>query len=168
MKITLLSLFTFLTLPLLAESTKVALESALEPVLSEGNLRIIYTSSGCFHHESYELTFKMLENASLEVSVVENVRELNDSSESAQISHEPIGAVILQGRDLDRLGKLIEYYDSLEDVGCTTVDHIVFQKVQTDIITVITEIYDASCGTHDRLDVLTLGEIVHRAKQAVR
>ncbi len=74
-------------------------------------------------------------------------------------------AVRLTHYDGLRLNALVEYYDSKSPGGmCTTVDKIRFGRHLADASSPFVEITDDSCDLSQRLDVLSINEILARAE----
>lgn len=131
-------------------------------------LRINFHSLGCFHAVDYEFTFEFPGDNFLKVSVIEDVHQSLHGETESRVNRVKIGMVTLVGRDWERFMKLLDYYKGLvgSEGGCTTVDHLIFQKVVGEKALVLAEIEDRTCGTHDRLDLLTFDEILDRVHQA--
>jgi hypothetical protein len=158
----------FLTVVVLnAEPAKLELTNAFGDALAEGSVKVLYSSIGCFHSEDYELVFQLINDDAAKVSVTELVREKVPPNGEPKVVPCSLGVVMLTSRDLERFAKLLTYYENPRPSVCTTRDHIVFQKIEGEKVTVLADVVDGTCGTDDRLELLTFFEIIRRARMVL-
>ena len=150
-----------------AEPAKVELTNAFGEALTTGIVKVQYSSTGCFHAEDYELVFQLINGDAAKVVVTELVRgEVLHGSEP-NVARSSLGVVMLTSRDLERFANLLSYYEHLGPSLCTTKDHIVFQRIDGEKVAVLADVQDGTCGTDDRLEILTFFEIIRRARMAI-
>ena len=132
--------------------------------LQSGRLLIVWRSSGCFHDEAFELRFRPIDEFTVAVSVVSLKSQEAEAGSSRAVAREEVGTITLVSRDIERFGRLLEFYDKPRDQFCTTVDQIEVLMESVGSSSLLLSGKDGSCSLLERLDVLTFGEMVERAK----
>lgn len=141
-----------------AQRTPVADHISTFSSLPEGDeLRMIFTSEGCFHNESYELKFRRSPGLTAEVTQLGRKwsDELNDYITTERIG---LGELALSETDEAGLNRLLAFYRTGAPGGCTTVDRISVKQYHNGRISAWEQFLDASCSryTEEGLDIMDL------------
>jgi hypothetical protein len=109
--------------------------------LKQGDTLIVrFHSSGCFHNETHELTFRQASDLSLSIVKMPGVN---------------LGTLTLSKSDIAGLDRLMEFYRSKRSGGCTSVDDITFSQ-QRDGKTLATEQFTDDSGQDSSIAGITL------------
>jgi hypothetical protein len=130
--------------------------------LKQGDTLIVrFHTSGCFHDETYEFTFRRA--SELTVSVAQLPRSAAYAGLVAiQTNRVDLGTLTLSKPDLARLDKLMEFYRSKHRGVCTTIDHITFTQQRGGRTLAIEEITDASCQSHGMKRLTRFSDLIDR------
>ena len=121
---------------------KVATFSSLP---KDDELHMTFTTSGCFHYASYELTFQRSTDTT--VSVVQIEREWSQKLKAfTSTNRVTIGALKLTNADVEGLDRLLQFYRSSPQNGCTTVDAISISQRHDGKVAATEQFIDGSCS----------------------
>lgn len=124
-------------------------------------LKMRFTSEGCFHFYTYDLTFTR--NATATASVTLIMLEwvgTGDTYRDAERSE--LGKLPLSDTDLAGLDSLLAFYRTNSSAGCTTKDSIKISQIRNGKVIATEKFKDASCGADDIKGVLSIRSLVRR------
>jgi hypothetical protein len=136
--------------------------------LKQGDTLIVrFHSSGCFHDETYDLIFRR--TPELAVSIVHLPCEaIRPALIDPQTNRVDLGTLTLSKSDIAGLDKLMDFYRSNREGGCTTLVKIAFTQ-QRDGKTVATEqVTDDSCQTYQMKRVTSFTKLIDRLSSPKR
>jgi hypothetical protein len=145
-----------MTIAVLAILSLLAAASAAEKLdgfvklTSADTLQMRYTSGGCFHFYTYELTFARTPNPN--VSVVAVRLELDGPDPGARYrdaERRELGQLPLSKSDLAELDTLLGFYRTNRIGGCTTCDQIRISRIHDGKVIATEHFVDASCAVCD-------------------
>src|SRR5262245_38518960 len=123
-------------------------------------LRVAFTTSGCFHYASYELMFRQW--AEFAVTVVEIEREWSRDFKALKSTNlVTFGELTLTNADLQGLDHLLRFYRSGPRDGCTTVDKISISQHHDDEVIAAEQFMDGSCF-YDQKNMTRIRELIAR------
>jgi hypothetical protein len=124
-------------------------------------LQMRFTSEGCFHFYTDELTFTRTNQPAVSVTAIKF--ELDSSGKNYhEAGHRNLDTLTLSPTDLAGLDTLLAYYRTNQAGRCTTADNIRISQIH-DGKTVTTERFtDASCEAESAKGVLTIESLIHR------
>ncbi|PTY03011.1 hypothetical protein DB347_22715 [Opitutaceae bacterium EW11] len=142
------------------------MQALLHAVGPGETLVIDYSSAGCFHQTHHTLTIDASDDARANVRVETAQRPAEAQKDSSKAESV---IVPLTHNDVKRLHALFACYDSKKpDMVCTTVDTIRFSRRANGKVVSSVEVTDSSCSVSDRIDLLSVSEIIERAELARR
>ena len=125
------------------------------------SLRIRFTSGGCFHFYTYDLTFEVTDGARVSVTSVEL-----DWSQADRAYHDGtkanLGELSLSSADLAGLDALLAFYRTTSGGGCTKKDKIEICQLRDGHVIAREEFADGSCAASKVSGVLTIPALAHR------
>lgn len=124
-------------------------------------LEIRYSSSGCFHAETYD----MLVKDRVIVFSRQNFRRDGVTRELVETGKVAIGRKRLSDAEVEGLDLLFKYYESEHDGGCTTVDSISIILKSRDGGHRQVKYTDASCNAASVRGVITFGDVMAGLEQ---
>jgi len=100
--------------------------------LPEGDeLVVMFASHGCFHHESYELTFRRSKEAVVHVVRLPLATLVKVSDELSKVDDQAndgvrveLGDLTLTAAEVEGLDRLLTFYRSRPKASCTTIDDV--------------------------------------------
>ncbi|MBC7948324.1 MAG: hypothetical protein H7Y42_10625 [Chitinophagaceae bacterium] len=112
---------------------------------SDEEIRIEFSSQGCFHNTKF---FYVLRGGSTKfLDVTQAKSEWNaEKKEMVDLGVVPIGTVALQVEDVNGLDHLFSFYRMKSDGGCTTIDHLKVEYIRAGKIIGEEKITDSSCA----------------------
>ena len=119
---------------------------------ADDSIHVTFTTTGCFHHATWEFDFQRAEKTSAVITLLE---QHWDEAAKRQVTNKriPLGTVTLSNRELAGLDRLLAFYRSNQPGGCTTVDRITVTQKSGER-EIATESYtDATCATDGRKDL---------------
>jgi hypothetical protein len=130
-------------------------------LLPGDTLQMRFTSEGCFHFYTDELTFTRTNQAAVSITAIR--LELDPKTNKVrEAEHRELGKLNLSTTDLARLDAWLAYYRTNQAGRCTTVDNIRISQIH-DGKTVATERFaDASCESGSLKGVLTIEALLYR------
>jgi len=126
-------------------------------------LHVVFTTSGCFHFATYELTFRRQAEPTLKVEEFRYERSKKSQSITAT-NRFTLGELNLTKADLEGLDRLLEFYRSNPGLGCTTVDRISVSQRHNGKVAVTEQFVDGSCS-YDRKDLTRFTELIARFRK---
>jgi len=123
-------------------------------------LQMAFTTSGCFHYASYELTFRRSTEFAVTVVKMEGEwsRDLKTLNSTNRVT---LGELTLTNADLKGLDHLLRFYRSGPRDGCTTVDKISISQHHDDKVIAAEQFMDGSCS-YDRKNMTRIRELIAR------
>lgn len=118
-------------------------------------LQMTFTTSGCFHYASYELTFRHPAETTVNIVQIEPEWSQNPSN------HITLGELSLTKADVEGLDRLLQFYRSGPGKGCTTVDKISISQHHDGKITATEQFIDGSCS-YDRKELTRITALVDK------
>ena len=115
------------------------------------SIHVTFTSSGCFHHQTYEFDFQRAGTVTAKVSRVEGRRI-------------PIGTVTLSETEIAGLDRLLKFYRSWHIGGCTTVDSIILTQTSCNTVKATESYTDRTCATYNMKNLTLFYSIVAKLK----
>lgn len=126
-------------------------------------IRVIFTSSGCFHNETYEFDFQRASSVTAKVTTIEySWNEAKQRNEEAKRA--TLGTVTLSDAEIAGIDRLFTFYRSNKDKGCTTVNHITATQMSGKTVKATESFTDASCATYDMKNLTLLPSIAEKLK----
>jgi len=126
-------------------------------------VQMAFTTSGCFHYFSYELTFQR--STETTVSVVQIERGWSQSLEVFTSTNRlSLGTLSLTKSDVEGLDRLLQFYRSSRRNGCTTVDTISISQRHDGKVAATEQFTDGSCS-HDRKDLTRITALIARLEK---
>lgn len=122
-------------------------------------LKIEHRSTGCFHSSTSYFEFR-----GDTVQIWEVVAQPGEDKPPKKVN---LGIMKLSARDIEGLELLFDYYQGGPDGGCTTQEAINMTLEKDGKVVTKEKHVDGSCAAEDVEGVLTLWELVQRAKEAV-
>ena len=126
-------------------------------------LQMRYTSTGCFHFFTYDLTFTRSNNPAVSIAAIR--LELDGPDPKARYrdaERRELGKIMLSGGDLAGLEVLLNFYRTNTVTGCTTRDGIGISQVRDGKVIATEKFTDGSCGTRYVNGLLSIQEIIQR------
>jgi hypothetical protein len=132
--------------------------------LSKGDeLHMTFTTSGCFHYASYELTFRR--SAEITVSIVQFERKWSPKLKAYTSTNRiTLGELSLTRGDVEGLDRLLHYYRSSPGDGCTTVDKVSISQRHDEKVVASEQFVDGSCFPA-RMDMTKITELIVRLEK---
>jgi hypothetical protein len=163
------SLYAVLALTLMSFSTPPVFARGVGTIASlprTDTLQISFTSTGCFHFDSYEVSVRRTDRYS--VSVVE-IFEKGPTAFDQQISESPptrveLGELLLSRKEVVGLDRLLKFYRSKKPEGCTTTDTISISRIRNGNVIATEQFVDQSCRA-DGKHLLRIPEFAQRLKE---
>lgn len=121
------------------------------------SVQVTFTSSGCFHHKTYEFTFH--KDATLTATVTQTEHGRGPSQVGQPVA---LGTASLSDSEIAGLDRLFAFYRSKHPGGCTTVDTITAVQKSGDTVKASESFVDGSCATYDAKDLTSLPSIAAR------
>jgi hypothetical protein len=109
-------------------------------------LQVRFTSGGCFHFYTYDLTFTR-------------------TNASVAVERRDFGKLELTDVDLAGLDTLLTFYRTNTFGGCTTEDEITISQIRDGKVIATEQLKDASCRASKVKDVLTIKSVARRLSQ---
>jgi len=109
-------------------------------------LQVRFTSGGCFHFYTYELTFTR-------------------TNSSVAVERRDFGKIELTDVDIAGLDTLLTFYRTNTLGGCTTEDEITVLQIRDGKVIATEQLKDASCRASKVKDVLTIESVARRFSQ---
>lgn len=127
------------------------------------SIHVTFTSTGCFHFETYEFDFRRSATMSVQVTQVE-LRWNEAQERHEEVKRIPLGTVTLSDGEVAGLDRLFTFYRSIiRRAGCTTVDHITAARKSGGAVQATESFTDATCATGDRKNLTLLASIITKA-----
>lgn len=129
--------------------------------LAKGDeLEMTFTTSGCFHFETYELEFRR--SSDLTVSIFQSERVWSAARKAfISTNRVSLGDLTLTETDVEGLDRLLQFYRSSPRNGCTTVDTISISQRHDGKVVATEEFTDGSCS-YARKDLTRITALVAR------
>ncbi len=125
-------------------------------------VEVEFSSAGCFHHYIDFYEFTGTQEKKVEVALFESSWS---EKENRPIKLEKSGKLELKEEELKQLDRLIKFYQSEPEGGCTTMNHIKLKLIRKGKVVVEKEYEDASCATYDMEDLMTFEFIKQRIEE---
>ena len=125
-------------------------------------VEVEFSSAGCFHHHIDFYEFTGIPENKVEVTFFKGKRW---PEEGNQQNLEKMGQLKLKKEELKQLDKLIMFYQSEPEGGCTTIEHIKLKLIRKGKVVVEKEYRDASCATYRMEDLMTFGYLKLRIEE---
>jgi hypothetical protein len=127
------------------------------------SIHVTFTSSGCFHYETYEFDFQRAATVTAKVTQVEH-RWNEAKKRNEEAKRTPLGTVTLTEAEIAGIDRLFRFYRSNKNGGCTTVDRITATQTSGKAVTATEFFNDASCATYDMKNLTRLPSIAAKLK----
>lgn len=127
-------------------------------------LVLTFTTTGCFHFASYQLTVRRDAKAADLIGVkIVQTKQMNAPGGGPE-SKEPVelGELKLTKADLEGLDNLIDFYRSGPKNTCTTVDEITISYRHEGKEVATEKFKDGSCSTHDKKELTRIADLIAR------
>jgi hypothetical protein len=128
-------------------------------------MKVDFNSTGCFHQQTYKLSFRRQSEVVVSATTFEFVRS-EDSSVITATNETALGQVTLSGTDLTGLDKLLRFYRSGRSGGCTTSDRIIVCRLRDGKIVATEHFKDDSCATYEMKELLTMPSLISRIQKS--
>jgi len=122
---------------------------------------VSFDSSGCYHRDKLTFTISS-SNGVTSVAGFESSLRWSDAEREPLPANKGLGPLVLSHADCILIDKLLEYYRSDLEDGCTTVDQVKLTLISRTRGTVKENYEDGSCSTYDRRDILTFRALAQR------
>lgn len=141
------------TAALYSLSTIVAAEkvSGFASLPADDALEVTYSSVGCFHSQSHELTFTRSTNVTVSVIEIKPIMAA-DKMSIIGTNRVRMGDLVLSKEEVEGLDRLFAFYRSGPRSGCTTVDTISISQHRKGRLIAKEQFTDGSCS---RLESMT-------------
>jgi hypothetical protein len=124
-------------------------------------LQMRFTSGGCFHFYTYDVTFTRKAKPTASVAAVRQ-EWVGAGTGYRDAERQELGELRLSKSDLSGLDALLAFYRSNTNRGCTTEDSIKISQIRDGKVIATEEFTDASCRAHDVKGVLTIPSLARR------
>ena len=127
------------------------------------SIHVTFTTSGCFHYETYEFDFQRAATLAAKVTQVEYSRN-EAKKRKEKVKRTSLGTVTLTDAEIAGLDRLFRFYRSNNDDGCTTVDRITATQTSGKAVKATESFTDASCSTYNMKNLTRLPSIAAKLK----
>ncbi len=127
------------------------------------SIHITFTSTGCFHFETYEFDFQRSTTVTVKITQVE-LRRNKTQKRHEKAKRTPLGTVTLSDAEIIGLDRLFTFYRSKNPGGCTTIDQITATQKSDGAVKATESFTDETCATYDMKDLTLLPSIVAKLK----
>ncbi|MEW6157176.1 MAG: hypothetical protein AB1813_07060 [Verrucomicrobiota bacterium] len=124
-------------------------------------LQMRFTSRGCFHFYTYDVTFTRKGKPTASVVAV-RLEWVGPDITYRDAEWQELGALTLSESDLSGLETLLAFYRSNTNSGCTTKDTIKISQIRDGKVIATEQFTDASGSAHEVKGVLTIPSLARR------
>jgi len=128
---------------------------------STDTLQMRFTSGGCFHFYTCELTFTRTPKPTVSVVAV-RLESPDPRGRYRDAERRDLGKLPLSEKDLAGLDTLLGFYRTNNSGGCTTVDSIKISQIRDGKVMATENFTDASCRASGGKGVLSIESLVRR------
>ena len=127
------------------------------------SIHVTFTSTGCFHYETYEFDFQRAATVTVKVTQVEH-RWNEAKKRQEEAKRTSLGTVTISEAEIAGIERLFTFYRSKKDGGCTTVDRITAIQTSGKAVKATESFTDETCATYDMKNLTRLPSIAAKLK----